>query len=63
MSYIAVKLGQHENAASSFEKALELARHQNDSAAEDAISKALEEINNKIVQGVKADGDEGEKTL
>ncbi|XP_052237350.1 outer dynein arm-docking complex subunit 4-like [Dreissena polymorpha] len=54
-----VKLGQNENAASSFEKALELARHQNDSAAEDAISKALEEINNKIVQGVKADGDEG----
>ncbi|XP_052813789.1 outer dynein arm-docking complex subunit 4-like isoform X4 [Mya arenaria] len=50
-----VKLGQYENAASSFEKSLELARRQNDTAAEDAITKALEEVNNKIVQGVKDD--------
>jgi len=50
-----VKLGQYENAASSFEKSLELAKRQNDTAAEDAITKALEEVNNKIVQGVKED--------
>lgn len=36
-----------------------MAKKINDSAAEDAIKRALEEVNDKIVRGVK-DGDEQE---
>lgn len=52
-----VKLGDLQSAADSFEKALVLARGQKDTAAEDAINRALSDVNDKIVQGVK-DGDD-----
>ncbi|XP_053386107.1 outer dynein arm-docking complex subunit 4-like isoform X9 [Mercenaria mercenaria] len=56
-----VKLCDYQSAADSFEKALELARQQKDEAAEQAINKALDEVNEKIVRGVKeGDGDEDE---
>ncbi|XP_053386102.1 outer dynein arm-docking complex subunit 4-like isoform X4 [Mercenaria mercenaria] len=57
-----VKLCDYQSAADSFEKALELARQQKDEAAEQAINKALDEVNEKIVRGVKeGDGDEDEQ--
>nr|CAB3267330.1 tetratricopeptide repeat protein 25 [Phallusia mammillata] len=43
-----VKLGQFEAAAESFKQSLELAKLQGDDAAEVAITKALEEVNNKL---------------
>ena len=56
--FFSVKLGDFQAAADSFEKSLELARRQNDTAAEDAIRRALNEVNEKIVKGVKeGDGD------
>ena len=58
LSLFSVKLGDYQAAADSFEKSLELARRQNDTAAEDAIRRALNEVNEKIVKGVKeGDGD------
>ena len=51
--WIAVKLGELQEALDSFEKALEMAKGQNDTAAEAAIKKALEDVNNRIVRGVK----------
>ncbi|XP_060553244.1 outer dynein arm-docking complex subunit 4-like isoform X4 [Ruditapes philippinarum] len=54
-----VKLGDYQSAADSFEKSLELARQQKDEAAEQAITKALDEVNDKIVRGVKEE--EGEE--
>ncbi|XP_061189173.1 outer dynein arm-docking complex subunit 4-like isoform X5 [Saccostrea echinata] len=52
-----VKLGDLQSAAESFERSLELAKKLNDGPAEAAIKKAMEEVNNRIVQGVK-EGDE-----
>lgn len=58
-----VKLGDYQAAAESFEKSLELARRQRDDAAEQAITKALDEVNDKIVRGVKeGEGDEEQTT-
>ncbi|XP_062614019.1 outer dynein arm-docking complex subunit 4-like isoform X5 [Saccostrea cucullata] len=48
-----VKLGDLQSAAESFERSLELAKKLNDGPAEAAIKKAMEEVNNRIVQGVK----------
>jgi hypothetical protein len=50
-------LGDLQSAAESFERSLDLAKKLNDGPAEAAIKKAMEEVNNRIVQGVK-DGDE-----
>ncbi len=59
-----MKLGDLQDAIESFERALEMAKVQGDEPAQKAISKALEELNQKIVQGIK-DGqikdDEDEK--
>ncbi|KAL4217492.1 hypothetical protein ACF0H5_023941 [Mactra antiquata] len=57
-----VKLCDYQAAADSFEKALELARRQNDDAAEQAITKALDEVNEKIVKGVKEGEEQNEVT-
>lgn len=54
-----MKLGDLQSAAESFERSSELAKKLNDAPAEAAIKKAMEEVNNRIVQGVK-DGDEKE---
>ena len=46
-----VKLGDLQDALQSFEKALELAKILEDDAAENAISKAINDVNNRIAQG------------
>lgn len=48
---IVVKLGDLQDALQSFEKALELAKILEDDAAENAISKAINDVNNRIAQG------------
>ncbi|XP_067686623.1 outer dynein arm-docking complex subunit 4-like [Haliotis asinina] len=67
-----VKLADLQGALVSFEKAMDLAMVQDDRSAEVAIKKAIDEVNNKIVQSLKADkeggaseektGEESEKT-
>ena len=54
--HVAVKCGDYQEALDSFEKALDMARLQNDKQAESAIKKALEDVNKKIVKGIKEDG-------
>lgn len=49
--FIVVKLGDLQDALQSFEKALELAKILEDDAAENAISKAINDVNNRIAQG------------
>ena len=56
---LAVKLGNHQEALGSFEQALDMAQVQGDKAAEAAIRKAMEDVNQRIVQGIKS----GEKGL
>ncbi|XP_046581289.1 outer dynein arm-docking complex subunit 4-like isoform X2 [Haliotis rubra] len=53
-----VKCNELQAAADSFERALEMAEAQQDSAAEQAIKKALEDVNDKIVRGVKDEPEE-----
>lgn len=53
-----VKLGDLQDALQSFEKALELAKILEDEAAENAISKAINDVNDRLAQGVKSGGDE-----
>ena len=48
----AVKLGDLQDALQSFEKALELAKILEDEAAENAISKAINDVNDRIAQGI-----------
>lgn len=48
-----VKLGDLREALQSFEKALDLAKILEDEAAENAISKALSDVNERLAQGVK----------
>lgn len=59
-----MKLGDLQEAIESFERSLEMAKVQGDEPAQSAISKALEELNERIVQGLKErekkDGDEKE---
>ena len=55
-----VKLGELQEALDSFEKSLDMAKVQGDTAAEAAIKKALEDVNNRIVRGVQ-EGDEEEE--
>lgn len=49
-----VKLGELQDALQSFEKALELAKILEDDAAENAISKAVNDVNDRIAKGVKS---------
>ncbi|CAL1526419.1 unnamed protein product [Lymnaea stagnalis] len=57
-----VKCGEYEAASDSFTQALELAEDQNDKAAQNAIKKALEEVNAKIVKRDQGgDGDEDDQ--
>ena len=49
--FFVVKLGDLQDALQSFEKALELAKILEDDAAENAISKAINDVNNRIAQG------------
>nr|BAD38896.2 outer arm dynein binding protein [Heliocidaris crassispina] len=63
-----VKLGDLQEAIDSFERSLDMAKVQGDEPAQKAIASALEDLNEKIVQGIKekeAEGDvlqeEGEK--
>ena len=50
---VAVKLGDLQDAIESFERAHEMATVQGDEPAQRAIAKALEELNRKIVQGIR----------
>lgn len=52
---LSVKCGELQSAADSFERALEIAEELKDSSAQAAIKKALEEVNDRIVQGVQDD--------
>ncbi|XP_046573347.1 LOW QUALITY PROTEIN: outer dynein arm-docking complex subunit 4-like [Haliotis rubra] len=54
-----VKLADLQGALVSFEKAMDLAMVQDDRSAEVAIKKAIDEVNNKIVQSLKADKEGG----
>ena len=58
MLIISVKSNDLQSASDNFERALELAEQLDDSSAEKAIRKALEEVNDKIVRGVKDDDDD-----
>ncbi|XP_070187782.1 filaggrin-like isoform X3 [Littorina saxatilis] len=53
-----VKCQELQAAADSFDRALEIAEELKDSSAQTAIKKALEEVNNRIVQGVQDGGEE-----
>ena len=55
-----MKLGEYQAASDSFERALEMARRQQDTQAEQAIQKALEEVNDRIVRGEQGDEDKDE---
>lgn len=46
-----MKLGDLKDALQSFEKALDLAKILEDDAAENAISKAINDVNDRITQG------------
>lgn len=52
-------MGELQQGLEQFETSLDLARAQDDDAAETAIKKAMEDVNNKIVKGLKED--EGEQ--
>ncbi|XP_077997219.1 outer dynein arm-docking complex subunit 4-like isoform X2 [Glandiceps talaboti] len=56
-----VKLNDLQAAIDAFERSLEMAKLQEDKAAEDAITKAIEETNERIVQGIKEGDEEAEK--
>lgn len=60
--YISVKLGELEEALDSFEKSLEMAKLQNDKMAENAIKQALDDVNNKIVRGIRDSDEKGKRT-
>ena len=51
-----MKCGELEASIDTFEKALDMARLQGDKQAENAIKKALDEVNKKIVRGIKDEG-------
>ncbi|RUS85830.1 hypothetical protein EGW08_006382 [Elysia chlorotica] len=53
-----VKCGEYDAASDSFTQALELAEDQDDKAAQSAIKKALEEVNERIVKGGQGDDDD-----
>lgn len=62
--YTSVKSGDYQAAVDSFEKSLDMARAQGDAEAEKAIKKALQDVNDKIVHGLRGeDGSDGEKGL
>ena len=51
------KLGELAGALQSFERSLELARLLEDTESQSVIKRALEEINSRIVDEIKPDGD------
>ncbi|GFS07544.1 tetratricopeptide repeat protein 25 [Elysia marginata] len=53
-----VKCGEYDAASDSFTQALELAEDQDDKAAQTAIKKALEEVNERIVKGGQGEDDD-----
>ncbi|GFO25847.1 tetratricopeptide repeat protein 25 [Plakobranchus ocellatus] len=53
-----VKCGEYDAASDSFTQALELAEDQDDKAAQTAIKKALEEVNERIVKGGQGEEDD-----
>ncbi|XP_069108114.1 outer dynein arm-docking complex subunit 4-like isoform X3 [Argopecten irradians] len=55
-----VKSKEYQSAQASFEEALELAKRLEDDAAMNAVTKALEEVNDKIAKGYRAGEDEDE---
>lgn len=55
---VSVKNGELQAAASSFEESLQIAKDLEDNVAEQAIKKALDEVNGKIVRGEGDDEDE-----
>ena len=59
---IAVKLGEHNEALDTFGKALDMAKLQVDKAAESAIKKAIDDVNQKIVKALK-DSEKSGKNL
>ena len=60
MFSVTVKLGDLQEAIESFERSLEMAKVQGDEPAQKAIAKALEDLNEKIVQGLKEKEEEGD---
>nr|KAG5713745.1 hypothetical protein BaRGS_024372 [Batillaria attramentaria] len=54
-----VKCDDLQSAVDSFERGLEIAEELKDKSAQAAIKRALEEVNARIVQGEKADGEDG----
>lgn len=54
-----VKSRDYQAALDSFGKALEMANYQNDSAAEVAIRRAIEDVNQKIVAEIKEGKNKG----
>lgn len=56
-----MKNGDLQAAASSFEESLEIAKALGDNVAEQAIRKALDEVNEKIVRGEGDDEEEEEE--
>ncbi|XP_063954060.1 outer dynein arm-docking complex subunit 4-like isoform X4 [Lytechinus pictus] len=55
-----VKLGDLQEAIDSFERSLDMAKVQGDEPAQKAIASALEDLNEKIVQGIKEKEAEGD---
>ena len=60
---IIVKLGENTEALTTFEEAQEMASKQGDKAAESAIKKAIDDVNNKIVKSEKAEGQKSGKDI
>ena len=52
-----VKLGEHNQALDTFEKASEMASLQGDKAAQGAIKKAMDDVKSKIVKNAKDQDD------
>ena len=57
-----VKLDRLQEALGSFERALDMAELQSDNAAKAAIKKAIEDVNRKIVDGIKSGEEKGKCT-
>ena len=55
-----MKLEEYQSALDSFENALEMARLQDEKKAEQAIKTAINDVNSKIVKGMKEGEDDDE---
>ena len=54
-----VKLGSYQDALDHFQRSLDMAKLQEDSLAESAIKKAIEDVNQRIVKELKEGDDKG----